>query len=621
MTRKLRVRQAQTIVPFGVGAILETRGESFVAADISHWPSESPWLDAPGLAERLKVTGFRTLPPATNDFFDSPERGGAPCVRFPSWLFCAACRRMKRWNVADEQPGTAPLCPGCPTPQILVPMRFVQVCSAGHMDDVDWWWWAHSRSGSSTCERSRHRLSFLVDRSSTGLEALSIACRACESERNLFQLLDRGRGRCTGRHPWQNLDQATDCGEKARIVQRNAGNVYYPATISALDIPFPVGSKSSEIHPQVASRIREDALWPGLCRLQDPARVEAVIQMICDANEGVTPADVASLLRLETGEKTSLTPADPSTSGSPATDLSWEEWSALNTPTAVNQHNFAIRPAHLPAHSRLSEAEGLLWRRFERVVIADRLREVRSLRGFHRVQPTPQNMVRVDSTGQRSWLPAVEIFGEGVFLSFSEQEISLWESHIGVRERVRSLEKDLDVAFQKDRLTGVVGDRLLPRMPLLHTFAHLLIRQLSFESGYGISSLRERVYARPGESEHQAGILIYTAAGDAEGTLGGLAQQGSADRLAETLLRLLETGAWCSTDPLCAEHGARGFANLNRAACHACALLPETSCETGNTLLDRVLLIGGPGVPGFFEPVIDSARALAAQVARGERTP
>lgn len=621
MTRKLRIRQTQTIVPFGVGAIVETRGESFVAADISHWPSESPWIDAPRLAERLKVTGFRSLPPANNDFFDSPDRGGAPCVRFPSWLFCAACRHMKRWNVADEQPGTAPLCPACPTAQALVPMRFVQVCSAGHMDDVDWGWWAHSRSGSSTCERSRHRLSFLVDRSSTGLEALSITCRACASTRDLLQLLDRGRTRCTGRHPWQSLDQATDCEEKARIVQRNAGNVYYPATVSALDIPVPGGSKTTEVDPRIASLIRDDALWQALCRNQDPARVEPVIQIICDANEGVTPADVTSLLRLETGGDTSPASTALPTNGSPATELSWEEWSALNTSMAVDQRNFTIRPAPLPSHSRIFDAERLLWKRVERVVIADRLREVRSLRGFHRVQPSPQGMVGVDSTSQRSWLPAVEIFGEGIFLSFSEQEIARWESHTGVRVRVRDLEKDLGEAFQKDRLTGVVGDRLLPRMPLLHTLAHLLIRQLSFESGYGISSLRERVYARPGENGHQAGILIYTAAGDAEGTLGGLAQQGSPNRLVETLLRLLEAGAWCSTDPLCAEHGARGFANLNRAACHACALLPETSCETGNTLLDRVLLIGGPGVPGFFEPVIDSARDLAARVARGEGTP
>ncbi|MEV2278785.1 DUF1998 domain-containing protein [Nocardiopsis sp. NPDC049922] len=621
MTRKLRVRQAQTIVPFGVGAIVETRGESFVSADISRWPATSPWVDSPRLAERLKVTGFRALPPAANDFFDAPDADGAPCVRFPAWLFCGSCRRMRQWGVADEQPGAAPLCPACPTPQVLAPMRFVQICSEGHMDDVDWWWWAHSRPGTPVCERSRRRLSFLVDRSSIGLEALSVHCRACDASRDLLALLDRGRIRCAGRHPWQDLGQKVPCEEQARIVQRNAGNVYYPVTISALDIPGPGGPGTDQVGSQAASRIREDPMWPGLCRLQGTGREAAVIGMICDANEGVTPEDVAALLRLETGGDPVPDVPAPGTTASPATDLSWDEWSALNTDAAVHQRNFAVRPIPFVPSAQMSEAERMLRECVERVVVADRLREVRALRGFCRVQPSPKGMVGADPTGRRGWLPAVEVFGEGVFLSFSEQEITRWESHTGVRERVADLERDLDAAFQKDRLIGTVGGRLLPRLPLLHTFAHLLIRQLSFESGYGISSLRERVYARPGEHGHQAGVLVYTAAGDAEGTLGGLAHQGSSERLAETLLRLLESGAWCSADPLCAEHGARGFANLNRAACHACALLPETSCEAGNALLDRVLLIGGPGVPGFFEPVIESARGQAARITRGEEAP
>ncbi|RZB14347.1 hypothetical protein StrepF001_38990, partial [Streptomyces sp. F001] len=82
--------------------------------------------------------------------------------------------------------------------------------------------------------------------------------------------------------------------------------------------------------------------------------------------------------------------------------------------------------------------------------------------------------------------------------------------------------------------------------------------------------------------------------------------------LGETLLRMTEAAAWCSADPLCAEHAGQGFGNLNRAACHACALLPETSCESGNTLLDRALVVGGEQVPGYFEPIVTAARAAAA---------
>lgn len=81
---------------------------------------------------------------------------------------------------------------------------------------------------------------------------------------------------------------------------------------------------------------------------------------------------------------------------------------------------------------------------------------------------------------------------------------------------------------------------------------------------------------------------------------------------AETLLRMTEAAAWCSADPLCAEHTGQGFGNLNRAACHACALLPETSCETGNTLLDRALVVGGEHVPGYLESIVAAARSAAA---------
>ena len=50
----------------------------------------------------------------------------------------------------------------------------------------------------------------------------------------------------------------------------------------------------------------------------------------------------------------------------------------------------------------------------------------------------------------------------------------------------------------------------------------------------------------------------------------------------------------CSSDPLCIESKGQGVDALNLAACHACALLPETSCEEGNRLLDRLLLVGMP---------------------------
>jgi len=99
-----------------------------------------------------------------------------------------------------------------------------------------------------------------------------------------------------------------------------------------------------------------------------------------------------------------------------------------------------------------------------------------------------------------------------------------------------------------------------------------------------------------------AGLLIYTASGDSEGTMGGLVRQGEQGRLENSIVRALRTAAWCSSDPVCSESSGQGPDSCNLAACHSCALLPETSCEEGNRLLDRVIVIGSPKEPalGFF---------------------
>jgi hypothetical protein len=135
--------------------------------------------------------------------------------------------------------------------------------------------------------------------------------------------------------------------------------------------------------------------------------------------------------------------------------------------------------------------------------------------------------------------------------------------------------------------------------------AHLLIRQLAFECGYDSSSIRERLYVSTTPGAEMAGLLLYTASGDAEGTLGGLVRQGEPDRLDETLLAGLRNAAICSSDPLCIESEGQGTHALNRAACHSCALLPETSCEEGNLLLDRVTVLGTAACPelGYFASV------------------
>ncbi len=135
-------------------------------------------------------------------------------------------------------------------------------------------------------------------------------------------------------------------------------------------------------------------------------------------------------------------------------------------------------------------------------------------------------------------------------------------------------------------------------MVLLHTLAHVMIHEWSLDSGYPAASLRERIYSGDG----MAGVLIHTATSDSAGSLGGLVAQGEPDRLAKALRSAVRRAEWCSTDPLCLETEISGTGGTNLAACHACVMLPETSCEHNNGLLDRALLVGTPEDPslGFF---------------------
>ncbi|MFI8090207.1 DrmB family protein [Streptomyces sp. NPDC086080] len=610
MSRTLRVRQSQTVVPFGVGAVFDIQGESFVATGIGDWPSRGRQpIESARLAGRLGVSGFFAAPATANDRFDIADAPGAPYIRFPSWLFCGACRRMKRWRIADEKHGQAPRCPSCSPARTLAPMRFVQICQAGHLSDVDWWFWAHSRrdGGERGQCGEREKLKFLVSERASGLEALSVACTAkdCGAVRDLLDVLGTHGLRCSGRNPWQRASEAVQCPRPVQIVQRTAGNLYYPIVHSALDIPET--DVPAHADDALADQVREHHLWVSLCR--DAASPRAVLfrQMIQE-DTGADDALLDALLAEETGVMSPTTTAAAS-EGPAKPDLSREEWAAFTAPVPPATRDFALRETTLGLAEETAEPWAGLAGHFGRIVLADRLREVRALSGFTRVSPDA-TVVPADTSRRLKWLPAVEVFGEGIFLTLDRAALKDWEDDPDVRRRVKGMRADLDRSFQKDRLESVTGPELSPRFVLLHTLAHLLIRQLSFESGYTTASLRERIYARP--EQDQYGVLVYTAAGDAEGTLGGLVRQGEPPRLAETLLRMTESAAWCSADPLCAEHAGQGFGNLNRAACHACALLPETSCEAGNSLLDRALVIGGERVPGYLQPIVSAARAAAA---------
>jgi MrfA Zn-binding domain len=120
------------------------------------------------------------------------------------------------------------------------------------------------------------------------------------------------------------------------------------------------------------------------------------------------------------------------------------------------------------------------------------------------------------------------------------------------------------------------------------------MRQLAIECGYTAASIRERIYCASNGAPDgpMAGVLLYTAASDSEGTLGGLVGLGEPKTLGRLLDQALYEARLCASDPLCAEHHPRRDGQrLHAGACHACMFAPETSCERGNRYLDRAVLV------------------------------
>ncbi|WP_239310590.1 DrmB family protein [Frankia sp. Cj3] len=586
-----KVRRAQIVSPFGVGAIIDLEGESFVAEDASNWPRGlTKSVDPPrGLISALNIADLRTP-------LDS-KTGTLPYFRFPRWLFCHQCRRMKNWGKSDEQASSAPRCAFCRGTPKLVPMRFVAACGNGHLEDVPWDRWAHSASDSRNqkqCGSGPLRFESEAHRGS-GLESLSVVCTVCRARRSLEDItqkyaLRRIGCKCRGRQPWESSHAMRNCDESLRVLQRGASNVYFPNVVSALDIP-PDSDWRELNRPAVV--LAADMFFRALIENRDHPLRGQLVELLA-GQHSLTVDQVEAALDEVGGQHDA-----PVGSGS-VDELRLDEWMALCSPRRESdpRDRFVARatPFPTPARKGASHPAGeSLARLITAVTLVDRLREVRVLKDFTR--NTAEEPVKANLAPDPAFLPAVEVYGEGIFLRFDEDAVRAWECLPQVQARAERLTARVQASDLKWLPTPT------PRFLLLHTLAHLLLRQTAFDAGYSTSALRERLYvAGPGEVLPMAGVLLYTAAGDTEGTLGGLVRLGQAERLVPLLSAAIVSASWCSFDPVCRSASGQGPRGLSLAACHACALVPETSCEKSNRLLDRDLLVADGY--GFFREVV-----------------
>ncbi|MEU8347796.1 DUF1998 domain-containing protein [Spirillospora sp. NPDC048832] len=590
-TREGAVRRTQMITTYGVGSMVALGDRSYIISGLDTWDLDhAERIYEPNLQHWLGVRGFR-LPPAAN-----PPAGDGVRIRlFPLWYSCGACRDLQPFGRFGSPPGKS-ICGACGT--ALTPSRFVVACANGHLDDFPYFDWVHKRTTPSDPQQ-KHRLTLQSTGGSASLRSILIKC-SCGKDASMEgafgkKALSSIGVKCSGRRPWLGKYSEESCDESPRTLQRGSSAAWFPVQRSSLSIP-PWSQRLQKL------------LNDHMDTLDECAGNESAMRLVIKTFIKGTPFSVEQVLdAFEERQKLAAEhPSEEDVKLDASGRLRHKEYEQLSKRTSevTREDDFECEPAPVDLSVL---AQGL-----EKVMLVKRLREVRALKSFTRIEmPDPAASVRQArlSLGELDWLPAIEVSGEGVFLTLDRNRLSDWEKAPGPQGRARRINERHSAQLRKRaQIAGRVptaedvASPIDARFVLLHTLAHALINEWSLDCGYPAAALRERIYCSHGPNG-MAGILIYTATSDSAGSLGGVVGQGEPHRLRASLDSALDRISWCSQDPPCMETEAGGTDSLNLAACYACVLLPETSCETNNTFLDRALLIGTPDAPdiGFFD--------------------
>jgi hypothetical protein len=577
------IRQTQLITSFGCGSIVDMPNDSVIVAGTDYWKhhrNENYIINEVNLEKLLNVDYFvkpKDEEQNDNSFVKSRD---IPVFRFPELMVCTKCDKIQ--NYKNFKFGSSFKCKNCGSKQ-LIPSRFVVACENGHLDDFPFSWWVH-KGDFSKCSEPDKNLYMKFYKNSGGLESIVIECHSCK-ERNNGQPLRRNmqgsfsehalkgwnHNSCSKNRPWLRDKDPKDCNKHMRTTQRGGSNLYFPNHSSALSIP----PWSSKIQDELNNRRSFLEMLNGI----NPDD-ERMINQILTLLPTLRIHEICNCSIEDVREQVLLRMKNKQSEREISKQVILEDEYRAFLEEEKEDYQFVIKKGEVPS---------FLSNHIDSIVLAHKLREVVALTGFNRIKPGDGNN-DFDSRNIRknhtNWLPGIEMFGEGIFIKLNEEKILEWET--AYKER-------FNIIAANSKTSTIKSDKLSARYILLHTLAHTLIRQLVLQCGYSSSSIKEKIYSTFANAENSiqmSGILIYTTTPDSEGSLGGLVNEGRKSRFENTMKNMLEAISWCSSDPLCINSSGQGLDSLNLAACHSCALLPETSCEVRNSYLDRASLIG-----------------------------
>ncbi|WP_434295694.1 DrmB family protein [Clostridium botulinum] len=611
------VRISQIISTFGPGAIMDFRDQTLMTAAPKFWNENYDVIHDERLGKKLHVDEFRIHK-------DMESNRGVPFVRFPGWYFCPRCKKFQhisKWEKEYKEKNNKfmlrPMCMKCKIS--IIPASVLITCKNGHIDDFPWIEWAHLHEG-KICNKPQ--LKIISNSGILGLEGFRVECTKCGASNSLkgafnektfkniiegkiFKCIDEGlreRFKCTGNMPWKGIKEKS-CKEIPTPILRNASNIYFTKIESSIVIP----PYSDKLNTKIENSHQFEYFLNNKIKNEKRGKLESFLKedfeyYIKEIAKEIEEEDNIHAIRKIMERK--IEDSDESIDENCNRNFyRAEEYDALLGKIAqgsFNSDEFKIV---------LKNSEEYGMEEISKVTLVKKLKEVRALVGYTRIKPPLPYIMGADKSSDGSkvvsikeyedrWYPAYEVRGEGIFIELNTKLIDKWEENDQVKDRAEKL----NCRYNKGKNEELKRE-ITPKFILLHTFAHALIKELSSQCGYSSTSLRERIYCDlPKEDVKMSGILIYTASGDSEGSLGGLVKQGNPEILSRIIINVINRVKWCSSDPVCINSSGQGRDSLNLASCHNCVLLPETSCEEFNVLLDRAMLVGtleDKGI-GFF---------------------
>lgn len=565
------IRPNQLITTFGPGSIVDAVKDSVTVLDLNYWKEKGKKIIDGRLAAYLGVDCFYM--PRTS------YSGDIPVVSFPYMHVCSNVKCGKIFDVRENFDLERYLkfgvtCPVCH--KQAYPSRFITICENGHMHDFPWSWWVHN--GNTTCKGTMRMYS--TGNTST-LADMWVEC-SCGARRSMMGATQRENFegmKCSGHHPFRPNHKNEKCDKDMIPSQRGASNVYFPVMRSAISIPPWI----NPLYNLIDEHLRDIELAKTLMGDDGVAK-------IYELYFGAYAKDEfdAALERRQQNIKE-------------FTEIKQMEYNAITHHAdpvyASNKKHFKAEEDPLPTY---------LLSYFRRIIRITRLREVRVLLGFTRVDaPDPDadeqtNIVYLNKGKTEKWLPAAEVHGEGIFIEFNRDTIDAWMGNPEVAELSQKYAQCYkEFCESKEWTVTTLRDA---RYVLMHTFAHLLIKQMSMSSGYSSSAIRERIYF----GDDMSGVLLYTGSADKEGSLGGLVELGNIDQLIVLMKDAFQEALVCTNDPECLNNIPAGN-NSNGAACHSCCMISETACENGNRMLDRGLIvpIDGREEQSYFKTLVE----------------